>query len=34
MGMVDVHGGQSLKLKGKDGKFALTDTIEPDSWDT
>jgi hypothetical protein len=33
-GVVDVHGGQSLKLKGKDGKFALAGTIEPDSWDT
>jgi hypothetical protein len=34
LGAVDVHGGQSLKLKGRDGKYALTDTIEPDSWDS
>jgi hypothetical protein len=32
-GTVDVHGGESLKLKGKDGKYALAETIEPDSWD-
>jgi hypothetical protein len=32
-GVLDVHGGQSLKLKGRDGKFALAETIEPDSWD-
>ncbi len=33
-GVVDVHGGQSLTLKGRDGRYALADTIEPDSWDT
>jgi hypothetical protein len=33
-GVVDVHGGQSLKLKGKDGKYTLADAIEPDSWDS
>jgi ferric-dicitrate binding protein FerR (iron transport regulator) len=32
-GTVDVHGGESLKLKGKDGKYSLAETIEPDSWD-
>jgi hypothetical protein len=29
-----VHGGESLKLKGKDGKFTVAETIEPDSWDS
>lgn len=33
-GAMDVHGGQSLSLSGKDGQFALTDAIEPDSWDS
>jgi hypothetical protein len=32
---VDLHGGESAKLNGPDsGNYVLSETIEPDSWDT
>ena len=32
---LDVHGGESVALNGNDaGRYSLTESIEPDSWDT
>lgn len=33
-GDVDVHGGQSLRMRGKSESFTVADAIEPDSWDS